>query len=179
MRAFILPSRGDVVEKFTATPRVPGVTPRSGVVIVGVGPPSTSADQRRPFLPGRRRAGATRSRPEVVPFRVYRRTEHLCSFSRSRREHHAIRWATRGAGREGWLPAVRPQSPPYTVNGQLIRSSRSNWLRLMTALVGYRICLVAELNHRVRGFDAGRQERGQEQERAFGRLAVRHHRSDG
>ena len=46
MRAFILPSRGDVVEKFTATPRVPGVTPRSGVVIVGVGPPSRSADFR-------------------------------------------------------------------------------------------------------------------------------------
>jgi len=30
---------GDVVEKFTGDPRVPGVTPRSGVVIVGVGPP--------------------------------------------------------------------------------------------------------------------------------------------
>jgi len=30
---------GDVVEKFTGAPRVPGVTPRSGVVIVGVGPP--------------------------------------------------------------------------------------------------------------------------------------------
>src|SRR5262249_46619750 len=50
-------------------------------------------------------------------------------------------------------------------------------LRLMTALVRYRIRLVAELNHRVRGFDAGRQERRQEHERAFGRLAVRHHRS--
>src|SRR5262245_36060190 len=35
-------------------------------------------------------------------------------------------------------------------------------LRLMTALVRYRIRLVAELNHRVRGFDAGRQERRQE-----------------
>src|SRR5262249_52573172 len=43
----------------------------------------------------------------------------------------------------------------------------------------YWIRLVAELNHRVRGFDAGRQERRQEHERAFGRLAVRHHRSDG
>src|SRR5260370_30631912 len=53
------------------------------------------------------------------------------------------------------------------------------WLRLMTALVRYRIRLVAELNHRVRGFDAGRQERRQEHERAFGRPAVRHHRSDG
>src|SRR6516162_2565135 len=49
----------------------------------------------------------------------------------------------------------------------------------MTALVRYRIRLVAELNHRVRGFDAGRQERRQEHERAFGRLAVWHHRSDG
>jgi hypothetical protein len=49
---------------------------------------------------------------------------------------------------------------------------RSNWLRLMTALVRYRIRLVAELNHRVRGFDAGRQERRQEHERAFGRLAA-------
>src|SRR5262245_29632117 len=56
---------------------------------------------------------------------------------------------------------------------------RSNWLRLMTALVRYWIRLVAELNHWVRGFDAGRQERRQEHERAFGRLAVRHHRSDG
>src|SRR5215469_9702127 len=52
------------------------------------------------------------------------------------------------------------------------------WLRLMTALVRYWIRLVAELNHRVRGFDACRQERRQEHERAFGRLAVRHHRSD-
>src|SRR5262249_35384816 len=52
-------------------------------------------------------------------------------------------------------------------------------LRLMTALVRYWIRLVAELTHRVRGFDAGRQERWQEHERAFGRLAVRHHRSDG
>jgi len=49
----------------------------------------------------------------------------------------------------------------------------------MTALVRYRIRLVPELNHRVRRFDAGRQERRQEHERAFGRLAVRHHRSDG
>jgi len=30
---------GDVVEKFKGATRVPGVTPRSGVVIVGVGPP--------------------------------------------------------------------------------------------------------------------------------------------
>src|SRR5262249_26117293 len=52
-------------------------------------------------------------------------------------------------------------------------------LRLMTALVRYWIRLVAELNHGVRGFDAGRQERRQEHERAFDRLAVRHHRSDG
>src|SRR3974377_2037291 len=62
--------------------------------------------------------------------------------------------------------------------GQLIRLPRS-LLRLMTTLVRYGIRLVAELNHRVRGFDAGRQERRQEHERAFGRLAVRHHRSDG
>lgn len=37
---------------------------------------------------------------------------------------------TCSAGREGWLPAVRPQSPPYTVaylvDGQLIRPSRSH-----------------------------------------------------
>ena len=45
-------------------------------------------------------------------------------------------------------------------------------LRLMTALVRYRIRLVAELNHRVRGFDADRQERRQEHERAFGHLTV-------
>jgi len=37
---------GDVVEKFTGASRVPGVTPRSGVVIVGVGPPFTLADIR-------------------------------------------------------------------------------------------------------------------------------------
>jgi hypothetical protein len=61
-------------------------------VIVGVGPPSTSADFRAGRLAAAE-AGATRSRPEVVPFRVYRRTEHLCSFRRSRREHHAIRCA--------------------------------------------------------------------------------------
>ena len=73
---------GDVVEKFTGAPRVPGVTPRSGVVIVGVGPPSRSADFRGgvcyldPVEPE-----PTRSRPEVVPFRVYRRTEHQRSFS--------------------------------------------------------------------------------------------------
>src|SRR6516225_10002012 len=48
----------------------------------------------------------------------------------------------------------------------------------MTALVRYRIRLVAELNHWVRGFDAGRQERRQEYKPAFSRLAVRHHRSD-
>ena len=56
---------------------------------------------------------------------------------------------------------------------------RGRSMRLVTALVRYRIRLVAELDHRVRGFDAGGQERWQEQERAFGRLAVRHHRSDG
>ena len=82
---------GDVVEKFTGAPRVPGVTPRSGVVIVGVGAPSRSAD----FRGGLCYLDAvepepTRSRPEVVPFRVDRRTEHLRSFSRSRREHHAM-----------------------------------------------------------------------------------------
>ena len=38
---------GDVVEKFTGAPRVRGVTPRSGVVIVGVGPPPL----RRPSEP--------------------------------------------------------------------------------------------------------------------------------
>jgi hypothetical protein len=45
-------------------------------------------------------------------------------------------------------------------------------LRPMTALVRYRIRRVAELNHWVRGFDAGRQERRQEHERAFDRLAL-------
>jgi len=55
---------GDVVEKFKGATRVPGVTPRSGVVIVGVGPPSTSARlQTRPFYLDARRAAATRSRP--------------------------------------------------------------------------------------------------------------------
>jgi hypothetical protein len=43
---------------------------------------------------------------------------------------------------------------------------------LMTALVRHRIRLGAELNYRVRGFDAGRQEPRQEHERAFGHLAV-------
>src|SRR5262245_28131275 len=63
---------GDVVEKFTGDPRnLPQWS-----VIVGVGPPSTSADFRGGlcYLDARR-AGATRSRPEAVPFRVYRRTE--------------------------------------------------------------------------------------------------------
>ena len=46
-----------------APPRVRGVTPRSGVVIVGVGPPLYIGRLQRPL----RRAGATRSRPEVVP----------------------------------------------------------------------------------------------------------------
>ena len=56
------------------------VPPRN--VIVGVGPPSTSAG----FRGGLCYLDAvepepTRSRPEVVPFRVYRRTEHQRSFS--------------------------------------------------------------------------------------------------
>src|SRR5258705_10502320 len=51
------------------------------------------------------------------------------------------------------------------------------WLRLRTALVRYRIRLLAELNHRVRGFDAGRQERRQEHVRAFGSVADPPHRS--
>ncbi len=44
------------------------------------------------------------------------------------------------------------------------------WLSLMTALVSHRLRPVAELNHRVCGFDAGGQEPRQEHEGAFGRL---------
>jgi len=54
---------GDVVEKFTGAPRVPGVPPRSGVVIVGVGPPLWIGRlQRRPLLPRR-----PSSRSHAVP----------------------------------------------------------------------------------------------------------------
>jgi|SRR6516165_2939488 len=77
------------------------------------------------------------------------------------------------------LSRLRTQSRTWSMGSSFNHRGRSNWLRLMTALVRYRIRLVAELNHRIRGFDAGRQERRQEHERAFGRLAVRHHRSDG
>ena len=65
-----------------ATPRVPGVTSRSGASSSEWGPLYIGRLQGRPS--SRRRAGATRSRPEVVPFRVYSRTEHLCSSSRAR-----------------------------------------------------------------------------------------------
>src|SRR5262249_17324802 len=43
----------------------------------------------------------------------------------------------------------------WSMGSSFDHRGRSNWLRLMTALVRYRIRLVAELNHRVRGFDAG------------------------
>ena len=76
------------------------------------------------------------------------------------------------------LSRLRTQSRTWSMGSSFNHRGRSNWLRLMTALVRYRIRLVAELNHRIRGFDAGRQERRQEHERAFGRLAVRHHPSD-
>jgi hypothetical protein len=85
---------------------------------------------------------------------------------------------------EGLL-AIKPEPTGSTTPTNTIGTPRHSTVAvvlaacLMTALVRYRIRLVAELNHRVRGFDAGRQERRQEHERAFGRLAVRHHRSDG
>src|SRR5215468_9195873 len=95
-----------------------------------------------------------------------------------------MRSATRTTIAQRLLAAVPPQSPrtrsrTWSMGSSFDHRGRSNCLRLMTALVRYRIRLVAELNHRVRRFDAGRQESRQEHERAFGRLAVRHHRSDG
>ena len=57
-------------------PRGAGRIPPAAEFIVGAGAPlDIRRLQRRPLLPRRCRAGATRSRPEVVPFRVYRRTD--------------------------------------------------------------------------------------------------------
>jgi hypothetical protein len=57
---------------------------------------------------------------------VYRRTEHLCSFSRSWREHHAIRWAihqpsdwralTLGVGTALMQRVVMEQPRPFDVD---------------------------------------------------------------
>jgi hypothetical protein len=67
-------------------------------VIVEVGPPSTSAD----FRGGLCYLDAVEPEPRCpalkwCPF-AFVVEEHLASLSRSRREHHAIRWTTRSAG---------------------------------------------------------------------------------